>query len=74
AKQGVDLAKFKEVYGSFTVANHVRKASQLQEAYQVEGVPSMGVAGRYYTDGTMAGNMQNVLQVVEYLAGLVRKG
>lgn len=74
AKQGVDLAKFKEVYGSFTVANQVRKASQLQEAYQVEGVPSMGVAGRYYTDGTMAGNMQNVLQVVEYLAGLVRKG
>src|SRR5574337_181459 len=74
AKQGVDLAKFKEVYGSFTVANQVRKASQLQEAYQVEGVPSMGVAGRYYTDGTMAGNMQNVLQVVEYLAGLVHKG
>ena len=74
AKQGVDVAKFKEVYGSFTVANQVRKASQLQEAYQVEGVPSMGVAGRYYTDGTMAGNMQNVLQVVEYLAGVVRKG
>ena len=68
------MAKFKEVYGSFTVANQVRKASQLQEAYQVEGVPSMGVAGRYYTDGTMAGNMQNVLQVVEYLAGVVRKG
>ncbi|HRO81411.1 MAG TPA: thiol:disulfide interchange protein DsbA/DsbL [Alicycliphilus denitrificans] len=74
AKQGVDVAKFKEVYGSFTVANQVRKASQLQEAYQVEGVPSMGVAGRYYTDGTMAGNMQNVLQVVEYLAGVARKG
>ena len=74
AKQGVDMAKFKEVYGSFTVANQVRKASQLQEAYQVEGVPSMGVAGRYYTDGTMAGNMQNVLQVVEYLAGVARKG
>ncbi|MGE4329905.1 thiol:disulfide interchange protein DsbA/DsbL [Diaphorobacter sp.] len=74
AKQGVDVAKFKEVYASFTVANQVRKASQLQEAYQVEGVPSMGVAGRYYTDGTMAGSMQSVLQVVEYLAGLARKG
>jgi thiol:disulfide interchange protein DsbA len=52
----------------------VRKASQLQDAYQVEGVPSMGVAGRYYTDGTMAGNMQSVLQVVEYLASQARKG
>jgi len=56
------------------VSNQVRKASQLQEAYGVEGVPSMGVAGRYYTDGTMAGNMQNVLQTVDHLTGLARKG
>lgn len=27
-KQGVDLAKFKEVYNSFTVANQARKATQ----------------------------------------------
>ena len=73
-KQGVDVAKFKEIYNSFTVSNQLRKAAQLQEAYNVEGVPSMGVAGRYYTDGTMAGSMQNVLQVVDYLAGQARKG
>ena len=75
AKQpGVDQAKFKETYNSFTVSNQVRRASQLQDAYGVEGVPSMGVAGKYYTDGTMAGSMQNVLQVVEHLAGVARKG
>lgn len=73
-KQGVDVAKFKEVYNSFTVSNQVRKASQLQEAYGVEGVPSMGVAGRFYTDGTMAGSMQNVLQVVDQLTAQARKG
>ena len=28
-QQGVDVAKFKEVYGSFSVANQVRRASQL---------------------------------------------
>ena len=70
SKQGVDLAKFKEAYNSFNTANLLRKAGQLQDAYQVEGVPSMGVAGKYYTDGTMAGNMQSVLQVVEYLTTL----
>ncbi|WP_353235896.1 thiol:disulfide interchange protein DsbA/DsbL [Diaphorobacter ruginosibacter] len=69
-KQGVDVAKFKEAYNSFNTANQLRKASALQDSYQVEGVPSMGVAGKYYTDGTMAGNMQSVLQVVEYLASL----
>jgi thiol:disulfide interchange protein DsbA len=64
---GVDQAKFKEVYNSFTVSNQVRRATQLQEAYGVEGVPSMGVAGRYYTDGTHAGSMPAVLNVVGYL-------
>ncbi|MBU1354673.1 MAG: thiol:disulfide interchange protein DsbA/DsbL [Gammaproteobacteria bacterium] len=73
-KQGVDVAKFKEVYGSFSVSNQVRRASQLQDAYGVEGVPSMGVAGKFYTDGTMAGSMQTVLQVVEHLAATARKG
>ena len=34
----------------------------------------MGVAGRYYTDGTMAGSLQSVLQVVEHLVGMVQKG
>ncbi len=73
-KQGVDVAKFKEAYNSFSVSNQVRKAAQLQEAYGVEGVPSMGVAGRYYTDGTMAGSMTGVLQAVDYLAAQARKG
>lgn len=73
-QQGVDAAKFKEVYTSFTVSNQARRASQLQDAYGVEGVPSMGVAGKYYTDGTMAGSMTNVLQVVEQLAATARKG
>ena len=72
-KQGVDLAKFKTVYNSFTVNNQVRKAAQLQNEYDVEGVPAMGVAGRYYTDGTKAGNMENVLRVVNALVASSRK-
>jgi len=71
---GLDLAKFKEIYGSFTVANQVRRASELQDAYGVEGVPAMGVAGRYYTDGTRAGSMQGVLAVVNYLVSHSAKG
>lgn len=71
AKQpGIDMVKFKEVYNSFSVASQVRRATQLQEAYGVEGVPSMGVSGRYYTDGTMAGSMPSVLAVVNYLVGI----
>lgn len=73
-KQGLDVNKFKEVYNSFTVANQVRKASQLQQDYNVEGVPSIGVAGRFYTDGGMAGNMANMLRVTDHLVAISRKG
>ena len=68
AKQpGVDMAKFKEMYNSCGVANQVKKATQLQQEYDVEGVPAMGVAGLFYTDGGKAGSMPNVLRAVDYL-------
>ena len=73
AKQGVDAAKFQEAYNSFSVATKVRRASQLQDAYKVEGVPSLGIAGRWYTDGTMAGNLERALQVANQLIAEARK-
>ena len=72
-KQGLDEAKFKELYSSFSVASKARRAQQLQDAYKVQGVPALGIAGRYYTDGTLAGNMERALQVTDYLVAEVRK-
>jgi thiol:disulfide interchange protein DsbA len=37
-------------------------------------VPSLGVAGRYYTDGSIAGSMERALQVTDYLIGQARQG
>ena len=73
AKNGLDKAKFQELYNSFTVQTKTRRASQLQDAYKIEGVPALGIAGRYYTDGTMAGNMDRALQVTDYLVAELRK-
>ena len=72
-KNGVDQAKFQELYNSFAVSTKARRAKQLQDAYMVDGVPAMGVAGRYYVDGEMAGNMDRALQVVDYLVAEARK-
>lgn len=72
-KQGLDVAKFKELYNSFSVASKVRRATQLQNAYKVQGVPSIGIAGRYYTDGTLAGSMDRLLQVADHLIASARK-
>ncbi|WP_416560171.1 thiol:disulfide interchange protein DsbA/DsbL [Limnohabitans sp. yimb22184] len=66
-KQGVDKAKFNDIYKSFGVATKLKRAVQLQNEFKVEGVPSLGVAGRYYIDGTMAGSMDRALKVAESL-------
>lgn len=73
-KQGVDKDKFLGFYNSFAVAGKVQRAKQLTDAYQVDGVPSLGVAGRYFTSGTQAKSLQRALAVVEHLAQVSRKG
>lgn len=72
AKQGVDKNKFMEQFSSFSIATKASKATQLQNVYKVEGVPALGVAGRFYTDGTMAKSMPRALQIVDYLVAEVR--
>jgi protein dithiol oxidoreductase (disulfide-forming) len=74
AKQGVEKDKFMEQFNSFSVSTKASKATQLQNTYRVEGVPALGVAGRFYTDGTLSRNMERGLQVVDYLVGEVRAG
>ncbi|WP_296448044.1 thiol:disulfide interchange protein DsbA/DsbL [Rhodoferax sp. UBA5149] len=74
AKQGVDKAKFLAQYNSFSVATKATRGTQLQNAYKVEGVPALGVAGRFYTDGDHAKSMEHALQVVEFLTARVRSG
>ena len=72
AKQGVDKTKFMEAYNSFPVATKSRKATALQDAFKVDGVPSLGIAGKYFTSGSIAQTMERALLVTDYLVGLAR--
>lgn len=73
-KQGVDRAAFAAQYQSFSVSSKITRASRLADAYKISGVPSLGIAGRFYTDGTLANGMERGLLVADYLIGEVRKG
>jgi thiol:disulfide interchange protein DsbA len=55
-KQGVDKQKFLDLYNSFGIQSKARRASQLQSAYQVDGVPLLAVDGRYLTSPSIVGN------------------
>ncbi len=72
AGHGVDAAKFAAVYDSFQVQSKARQAKQLSEAYDIDGVPAIGVHGRFYTSGTQAGPAQNMLKVADALIAQAR--
>ncbi|CAN5483527.1 thiol:disulfide interchange protein DsbA [soil metagenome] len=71
-KQGIAKAKFVEMYNSFSVITKVRKATQLQDAYALDGVPALGINGRYFTSGSQAKTLERSLQVTDYLIGQSR--
>ncbi|PUE53804.1 disulfide bond formation protein DsbA [Limnohabitans sp. Rim8] len=73
-KNGLPEKKFLDTFNSFGVATKARRATQLQDAFKVQGVPALGVAGRFYTDGSLTQTMDRALQVAEYLIGEVRRG
>jgi thiol:disulfide interchange protein DsbA len=56
------------------VQTKVRQARQLAEAYKIDGVPALGIQGRYFTSGTLAGNTDRALEVTNFLLQRARKG
>jgi thiol:disulfide interchange protein DsbA len=64
---GGDDAKFLEAYKSFGVATKLRQGKQLAEAYKIDGVPTLGIHGRFFTSGSLAGTHQRALAVADQL-------
>ena len=73
-KNGIPGAKFTELFNSFSVVGKARRAAQLQDQFKVEGVPALGVGGRFYIDGSLAGSMERALQITDHLVAEIRKG
>jgi len=70
---GVDGAKFSEAYRSFSVSTKANRAKQLTEAYKIDGVPAIGIQGRFYTSGALAGSHERALAVTDFLSDRLRK-
>ena len=73
AKNGVDAAKFMDAYNSFGIQAKLRQANQLVDGYKIDGVPALGIHGRFYTSGTLAGDNVRALAVTDYLVQRLRK-
>lgn len=64
---GVDGAQYAKLVKEFHVATKSMQAKKLAEAYKIDGVPAIGVAGRFYTAGSLAGDNRQALQVASFL-------
>jgi thiol:disulfide interchange protein DsbA len=80
---GVDATKFTEAYNSFGVQTKCLQAEKLSEAYRIDGVPALGVGGRFLTSPSIASagartseleSGQRALDTVNFLIQRLRNG
>ncbi|MCU9946317.1 thiol:disulfide interchange protein DsbA/DsbL [Pseudomonas solani] len=67
AGQGVDKAAFIKAYNSFGVKSQMEKAKKLAMAYQISGVPTLIVNGKYRFDIGSSGGLEQATQVADFL-------
>ncbi|BAP42337.1 thiol:disulfide interchange protein DsbA/DsbL [Pseudomonas sp. 21LCFQ02] len=67
ATQGVDKDKFLSTFKSFAVKGKIAKYKELAKQYQVTGVPTMVVNGKYRFDLGTSGGPEATLQVADQL-------
>lgn len=53
--QNIDKKKFSETFHSFSVQSKVARVRQLQEAFRIDGVPTVAIDGQYLTSPSIIG-------------------
>ncbi|MGE0313865.1 MAG: thiol:disulfide interchange protein DsbA/DsbL [Lautropia sp.] len=72
APLGVDAKAFNDAWASFGVRTKMQRADKLADAYAIDGVPALGVNGKYLTAPSMAGSNEAALEVVNRLVAQER--
>lgn len=72
ARKGVDRAKFSEAWKSFSVQSKTKRAIQQSQAYDINGVPTLVVDGKYVTTVSMAGSPEGLMKTLDELVAKAR--
>ncbi|MBI5259328.1 MAG: thiol:disulfide interchange protein DsbA/DsbL [Burkholderiales bacterium] len=70
---GVDYAKLNDTMKSFSVATKCNQAKQAADGWRIDGVPTLGVQGRFVTSVGQAGSHERALMVMDALIQMARK-
>ena len=63
----VDPKAFENAYNSFGVKTQIQRANKLTTAYGIDGVPTLGINGRYTTSPSVAGSNERAIVVLDEL-------
>jgi thiol:disulfide interchange protein DsbA len=67
AGNGVDRGRFTELWKSDEIKLQIEAAKKALDSYQVKGVPSFVIDGKYLTSAKMTGGVREMMRVVDYL-------
>ena len=73
AQTGVLPDVFTGTFNGFAVDSQVRRAEDMSKLYAIASVPTMVIGGKYYTNGTLAGDFPKMMQTVDFLINKVRQ-
>ena len=62
-----------EAMKSFSVNTKANRARQLTDAYKIDGVPALGINGRFYTSAALSGSHERAVAVADFLIQLARQ-
>ena len=71
-ENGLDVAKVKSTWNGFGMSTRIAQAQQLCDDYRVDGVPMIGIHGRY-TTGPSKNGMSESLVTTDALVAQLRK-
>jgi len=73
SRNGVNRQKFVDTYRSPEVMAKVKTAREMMNTYDIKGVPTVVIDGKFVTSARMAGGTAEMMKVVEQLVALARK-
>jgi protein dithiol oxidoreductase (disulfide-forming) len=70
---GLDKEQFVRIYRSPEIQAKLATARELIKKYEIKGVPSIVIDGKFVTSARMAGGTRELMQLVDQLVELARK-
>lgn len=71
--QGLDGQKVVQTMKSFTVEGKLRQAKALAQGYKIDGVPTLGIQGRFTTSAAMTGSEPRLYATADMLIAQAAK-